>query len=367
MDKVTEKKGPSGRKKVTFYLIINAVFLVFLLMMEGLWRLATPYIPPIKYFVSGTTHSDDPDGAATFEGDPLLGWRLKAGLRRHWWDFTLFSTNVDHLRHPREVHDPKPEVKRIVCLGDSVTFGYRVPVSYREKPLEYNPEDLPYPRLLENRLRAGHPGKDIEVIALAVPGYSSHQGLAWIRRDIDTYKPDLVITSYGWNDTDFRQLEDKVTLPVHRHRVWFRRLVSFSQIGIYLARWSASRKMESGPTDYGNWVSRVSTRDYLDNMAAIASVAEQNAAGIIIVGQVYRDSVTNPRQAEVITRNREKLSEMCRVRNIRYLQIDQLTEKAYPRNASLFGEVIHPDAKGHRLMADKLLELIEKDDLLGLR
>src|SRR5438093_278244 len=71
---------------------------------------------------------------------------------------------------------------RIVCLGDSVTFGFRVPLVFPDKPTVYDPYAQPYPRLLEDRLRAANPGRWIEVIALAVPGYSSHQGRAWLQR-----------------------------------------------------------------------------------------------------------------------------------------------------------------------------------------
>src|SRR5204862_1220499 len=118
----------------------------------------------------------------------------------------------DHLRsqHPQESLLPKqPGAVRIVCLGDSVTFGYRVPVVWPDKPTEYDPEWLPFPMLLEKQLRAANPNRQLDVITMAVPGYTSHQGLAWLRRDIDKLQPDLVVVSFGWNDASLSDVPDR--------------------------------------------------------------------------------------------------------------------------------------------------------------
>ena len=147
-----------------------------------------------------------------FEGDPLLLWRLKPNLNQVVWDFTVVSTNSDHLRaeHSANSLQPKqPGALRIVCLGDSVTFGFRVPVVWPDKPTDYDREWLPFPMLLEKQLRAANPKQTIDVVTMAVPGYTSHQGLAWLRRDLDTLQPDLLIVSFGWNDASFSDVPDR--------------------------------------------------------------------------------------------------------------------------------------------------------------
>src|SRR5262249_54878478 len=144
-----------------------------------------------------------------FEGDSLLLWRLKPNLDRAIWDFTVLSTNAQHFRAAYPVTNKPAGVFRIVCLGDSVTFGYRVPPVWPERPTDYNPEWLPYPMLLEKELRTANPGKQIEVIAMAVPGYTSHQGLAWLRRDIAVLEPDVLTVSFGWNDVSFSDVPDR--------------------------------------------------------------------------------------------------------------------------------------------------------------
>ncbi len=115
----------------------------------------------------------------------------------------MLSTNAQSFRGDYPITTKPRGTLRIICLGDSVTFGYRVPVVWPDKPTEYHPAWLPYPMLLEKQLRDANLGRRIEVITMAVPGYTSHQGLAWLRRDIDYLEPDLVIASFGWNDASF--------------------------------------------------------------------------------------------------------------------------------------------------------------------
>ena len=48
-----------------------------------------------------------------------------------------------------------------------------------------------------------------------------------------------------------------------------------------------------------------------------------------------------------------------------YLEILELTEAAGSVNQGFFGELIHPNHMGHRLMASELLELMSQRHLLG--
>src|SRR5207244_2390109 len=82
---------------------------------------------------------------------------------------------------------------------------------------------LPYPMLVERWLRAANPGRSIEVVPLATPGYSSHQGLAWLRRDIGWLQPDVVTVCFGWHDIDLRGASDAQTMPDGWLRVTARR------------------------------------------------------------------------------------------------------------------------------------------------
>ncbi|MEO8602559.1 MAG: SGNH/GDSL hydrolase family protein [bacterium] len=83
-----------------------------------------------------------------------------------------------------------PGVFRIVCLGDSSTFGFNVE------------ESDSYPAVLQRLLDESHPGR-FEVINLGVPGYSGRQGLELLRRQALALSPDLVTFGFGTNDRFF--------------------------------------------------------------------------------------------------------------------------------------------------------------------
>ena len=316
----------------------------------------------------------DEKQSGIFEGDPLLLWRLKPNLDHFVWDFTVLSTNSDHLRSEQssqQLRAKQPGEIRIVCLGDSVTFGYRVPAVWPEKPAEYDPDWLPYPMLLEKQLRAANPNRNIQVITMAVPGYTSHQGLAWLRRDINRLNPDLLTVSFGWNDASFSDVPDREAIRTNWSAVGVRWLIDHSQAFAHATRRLRARetaKLQNNPQrqpQIKNWpVARVSQQEYLDNMAAIEQLARERGAGVIVIAAPYRDRSSDAPEAELMLKYRLALGATMRQRGIPFLEIRELTEDAYPSNEGWFGERIHPNHMGHRLMASELLKLIGSNRML---
>lgn len=354
-----------NHKKLIFYIVPYLILFIVLAGIEVVVRSTQPFIPSIQVYVSGRTHGDDDIGATTFEGDPLLGWRLVSGLKRHWWEYSTFSTNNQHLRQPYDLaYGKQKDTLRVITLGDSVTFGYYIPVSFPKNPYDYNKEDKPYARLLEAKLKEKYPGKKIEVINMAVPGYTSHQGLAWLRRDIEQYKPDILTVNYGWNDTDERALPDKETLPAGGFQVFIRWLSAQSQAVIYASRWLREVRSSDKEGMSRGGVNRVSSEDYVKNILAIADVAKNSGAIPLVIGQVYRDAISNPRQAKDISRNRDLLRKAAKEAGIHYLEIPELTEHNQDRNRNLFGELVHPNIVGHRIMTDRILEHFVKNNMI---
>jgi lysophospholipase L1-like esterase len=352
------------RNKVIYYSAPYVVFLLLLLGVDLVVRSFFPYVPSINLYVAGQTHADDKVGAVTYEGDPLLGWRLKANLTDHWWDYTMFSTNEQHFRHRAPIGRKGSDTLRIICLGDSITFGYRVPLSFPQNPQSYVRSELPYAWLLEDKLKKLYPGKKIEAIAMAVPGYTSHQGLAWLKRDIDWLEPDIVTVSYGWNDTDTRELPDKVTLTTDRLKVIARWLIAHSQAAIYATRWVQSIRSNKPANQPRIIQPRVSQEDYVDNTIAIAKLGREHGAKVIIIGQQYRDAVTHPPQARLISVYRKALATASQAADFDFLLIPELTEDSGNANEKLFGEIVHPNAAGHELIATRLEEMMVKRHFL---
>jgi lysophospholipase L1-like esterase len=92
-----------------------------------------------------------------------------------------------------------PSVFRIVCLGDSWTFGANV-----------DQQDA-YPQRLRTLLKQEFPGADFEVLNLGVLAYSSYQGLLFLRKEIDRLQPDIVLIGFAMNDASVAGYRDKDT------------------------------------------------------------------------------------------------------------------------------------------------------------
>lgn len=356
----------SRRRRLTYVALIYVAFVLVLVVAEFVVRLALAPVSSLDLFVNTVQQQQQiskGQQSAIFEGDPLLLWRLKPNLRDVVWDFTVVSTNAQNFRSNYPVGKKEAGVFRIVCLGDSVTFGYRVPPVWPERPTDYNHDWLPYSMLLEKHLREANPERKIEVITMAVPGYSSHQGLAWLRRDIDHLQPDLLLTSFGWNDVSLSDAPDRETIRTDWYVVMTRWLIDHSQTFAHATSW-----LRAGPPPTVNPARRSQPRvaepDYLNNMLTITQLA--TAAGIrtVIIAAPYRDLVTNPPEAQLMVRYRESLRSQATSQQVPFMELLELTPAAYPSNEGWFGELIHPNHLGHRLLASELLKLFAKDKLL---
>ena len=349
-------------------LLAVSVMLVPLLIAvaEIAVRVFAKRIDPLAVFVTSPQLRSDTQGATTggmFEFDPLLCWRLKANLRGIWWDFTPVTTNAQHLRMERDVAAKKGV--RIVVLGDSVTFGYRVPVArVREQPGKFDATEKPYPALLEGALREKFPGREIEILPLACPGYTSGQGLAWLKRDLASLAPDVVVACFGWNDVRAAGLPDRATMPTGSAQIFVRTLISRSQLLLNIAE-SVQRRapvatMQAKPEP------RSSAEEYVSHFLEMENVCREHGAWFGILLPVYRDPNTpgidpehrdipaDPDEGTRMAQCRAKLLEDALAKKIPVLEIAELTERAWPANKTLFGERIHPNAAGHRLMAERL-------------
>jgi lysophospholipase L1-like esterase len=354
------------KRRVVYFSIIYLAFVLLLIAIEVITRLTLPHVSSLELFVNTPQQKAqvaNQQQSVIFAGDPLLLWRLKPNLDHVVWDFTVLSTNAQGLRMDHPLAAKRAGAIRIVCLGDSVTFGYRVPAVWPERPKEYDPASLPYPMLIETELRAANPGRQIEVINMAVPGYTSHQGLTWLRRDIGKLQPDLVVVSFGWNDVSMSDAPDRETIKTSWSVVTVRWLMDHSQAFAHGTRWLRSTK-QFAPTPVIKLVPRVSEYEYVNNILGLVELAREHGSGVVVIAAPYRDRQTNPPEAELMDRYAAALKSATRQNRVPFLQILELTEAAYPANLGWFGELIHPNEMGHRLIASELLKLFAAQQLL---
>ncbi|MFC1490641.1 SGNH/GDSL hydrolase family protein [Candidatus Latescibacterota bacterium] len=117
--------------------------------------------------------------------DLLSGWELTPGFSSD-----AFDINSHGFRGQELVND---KTFRIVCLGDSVTFG---------QPGEKNT----YPSVIQKELAKIDTPLPVEVINAGINGQSSSNMIFRISR-IMKLKPDIILILAGWNDLFFENIE----------------------------------------------------------------------------------------------------------------------------------------------------------------
>ena len=104
-------------------------------------------------------------------------------------DAIHIHVNAAGQRDDRELPTAKPAgVYRVVVLGDSFTFGGKVPLESTFSPS------------LERALAARDRSRRYEVVNLAVPGYNTEQEMLSLKESGLAYHPDLVIVNFVLND-----------------------------------------------------------------------------------------------------------------------------------------------------------------------
>ena len=184
---------------------------------------------PVPY-VFGDDHGPIPpwlDGLRILEPDKLLIWKNRANsqgkyidvfspahseqektaiLRRFLpqlpdslkrnptWEISLNSEGFRDVELPKQ----KPSsVFRIICLGDSWTFGWSVGSTQS------------YPQKLQDMLRREFPETSFEVFNLGVAGYSSIQGLRLLKTKVLDLNPDVVVLGFAMNEPRMAGINDR--------------------------------------------------------------------------------------------------------------------------------------------------------------
>jgi lysophospholipase L1-like esterase len=178
----TKPRRALGKRVVVF---VGALVLTVLLC-EGV--LAALHLP----------RDLDPDAAfeapgwvdeRLYEQDARTLWRLRRGTVIDEPDdgFVAVHVNARGLRDADRDDEIAKSKLRVLCLGDSVTFGALLG------------DGSTYPALLQDALRARAPELSPVVVNAGVPGFSSVQGLR-LYDELAALSPDVVVWWFGMND-----------------------------------------------------------------------------------------------------------------------------------------------------------------------
>ena len=164
------KAGPARKitRRLVSHLVTGFCFLALLLLI------AECSLSPFIYL--SNMHVEDEH----------LGWKLNPGVTSVW-DGVRTSINEKGVRGSELAYEKPAGMLRILFLGDSVIFGYRI---------EEDQDTVP--SLAARQLAAA--SFSVQSINAGVCGYSPWQEYEYLRREGIKYDPDLVVVSIVLND-----------------------------------------------------------------------------------------------------------------------------------------------------------------------
>ena len=176
-------------------LVALATLVVTVAVLElaaSLW-LARPG-SPVRGPAAATGSGSGGGRQSIFGKDDYLRWRFPASAQGLVMDGNRFDTNRLGLRGP----DPVERAHRVVCLGDSVTFGW-----------DASADDRTWPARLGEELA----DLDVDVVNAGVPRWSSMDLLRLYPTVVRPLEPDVVVVMAGWNDLGYQFLQGWMHAP----------------------------------------------------------------------------------------------------------------------------------------------------------
>jgi len=186
-----------------------------------------------------------------------------AGIEQGWlpFDNRPLDYSVSPLKIRGRPDDLPPSGFRIVCLGDSFTFGHGVAA------------DDAYPAQLERALRTAVPDVPIEVLNAGQRGFNAVAEAHYITRRIDALAPSLLLWQFFRNDVEPNSHYFTLTMP------WYMREppapLTYSNIyhlffrRVLLPRWTAQSEFEL------RGFYEPSSRAWRDTLEAMAWIREE--------------------------------------------------------------------------------------------
>lgn len=291
--------------------------------------------------------------------EPDLGYRLRPGIDTRARGVHV-ATNARGLRGGEIADTPPPGVRRVLVIGDSVAFGFRLEQADT------------FPVRLEHELEARDAGW-WEVLNAGVEGYNTVYQRAYLRSSLLDLKPETIVLVFNLNDYDHGPVMGPlgVLTQDQAQRVSSSSIANLSEFYLLL-RWLITTRGQAIPdgtaqppaaagapefSQFDRYVSNLRKQYYrapaderwpqmVDALRDIAQLCRER--GIRLVVAIVPDGD----QIGVATPDltpQEKLAEICG--QLALECIDLQPAFATAERAPLFLDIMHPNADGQRLMA----------------
>jgi lysophospholipase L1-like esterase len=341
--------------RVRLFVFALIAVLGFFFCLEVFLRSAIPgfrYQRGLGYMQFG--YPDTEELHHIFYEDPELLFRMRPGI-----DFGegFEPLNQRGFRGPDFETKKGKGVFRIVCLGDSVTFGR---------------EDADYPEILSQRLKELNPSQEYEVLNLGVPGYSSWQGKRLLERKVLGLGPDLIVWFFGWNDhwlahgfPDSEQVPDSSV--VYQLRDMLQKFRTYQALNLVVVKMSARDKRDRQSRRF-----RVPLAEYKDILEAVVrGCRDQGIPAILVTAPAgfglgplpdffvplgFIDEGQNLK--ELHAGYNQAVRDAAKGDGVSLVDAQLLFEKEGVKNFFDYPDkdIIHPNRRGFELLAEAILD-----------
>jgi lysophospholipase L1-like esterase len=298
----------------------------------------------------------------TASDEPDLGYRLRANVDADARGVHVVTNSLG-LRGPEVARTPAPGTERVLVLGDSVAFGFRLE------------QGDTFPVLLEQELEQ-RDGGSWEVLNGGVEGYNTVNELAYLRSSLLDLQPRVIVVVFNLNDYDYgpvmgplgvltldqsqRVRSDSLAI---RSEFWLLlRWLIATQGRVWIGQGSAPAATPAPGDDspfnpFDRYVS-VLRKQYYANptddrwprmiaaLRDLAALCRERRIRLVlaIVPDGDQIGVANPDLTP-----QQKLAEVCRTLALDC--IDLQSSFAADRRPLLYLDIMHPNADGQRIMA----------------
>lgn len=290
------------------------------------------------------------------DDDPHIRYRLRKNLDTTYQESRVF-TDASGVRVGSSPQGDPGQSIRVALLGDSSPFGWRVDYedSYAEK----------LRRALE-----GLAGRSVVLRNLSVPGYNAEQEYYQFLKNVDAFKPQLLIVHHdhndaqptGWGFVDWVPPEYGDN-PLHS---------AFLKLVLRRIRMMHDRLLPTSEEGHDEYLGEYSVKGPLyeammNSRQALSKAAAERGIPILILifnATVVPDShyETNEVFLRLHAPASKRFREMgCYVLDMypAYQQLLAQTGSKDMRDLWLDAEDHHPNSRGHSFLADTLLHFIE--------
>ena len=310
-------------------------------------------------------------------------WKLKPNItiddpNNTFWQGTV--SNSRGFRCPEFTLEKAPNTLRVVCFGDSSTFGIGARMEHT------------WPAQLQQLLTDGIARENsavldatgihrVEVINAGVPGYTSHQGLQHMRQKLDDLDPDIVMASYANND--FWHWDDQTDAQhaarLHRDsdlrsmlmqsRIVQVMDVAFSRVRDQSATQTVATASpnqhwaEAATFNYfapnEEWTRRVPLESFRDNVNQMADMCEQRSLPLILVKWPDQPQAAGKWSPRIAYQN--VLEDIAAERTLQIADVVRLFQdnRGWSVGTYVPNDIVHVNRNGNRLAAIAARDAIE--------